>query len=293
MTSLKASRMGAAAAQVLATATGGKVMGVTSKGAFLRSSDSILFVTSAEYHSPFNLTLERTDRLLELLQPGDDFSFEPDCLKFQRVGMSIDTGSAEIWVPPLPTRIISSLGDQCAIASGLAAQLQELDPQKGYLFLLNPRAEHATVLTQNTVALAGGILTQYKQHEMQGFLDCSRQLLGSGSGLTPSGDDFLTGFFLYHIRYGLASGVDDEFIHLALREVTELAFQRTTTISANRLQAAEKGWSEDLFLHLIDHIFDPAIPLRSGFAELLMGFGHSSGVDTFMGIYYALLSKMP
>ena len=71
-------------------------------------------------------------------------------------------------------------------------------------------------------------------------------------------------------------------------EVTHLAFQKTTTISANRLMFTKRGWSEDIFLTLIDHLFDPAVPFGDDLVQLLMEIGHSSGVDTFMGIYYAI-----
>ena len=140
---------------------------------------------------------------------------------------------------------------------------------------------------------AKGVIESYHKQDLGDFLTYSSRLLGSGSGLTPSGDDFLTGFFLYHIRYSQSSGTSTESLLKWNAELTELAFQKTTTISANRLQAAGRGWSEDVFLNLIDHLFDLSIPLMPDFINILMNFGHSSGVDTFMGIYYALESLIP
>ena len=59
--------MGAISAEVLANNQTGTVMGMTSKGIFLRSGDAILFITEAPYKSPFNIYIPGFERLLSLL----------------------------------------------------------------------------------------------------------------------------------------------------------------------------------------------------------------------------------
>ena len=63
----------------------------------------------------------------------------------------------------------------------------------------------------------------------------------------------------------------------------KMAFQKTTTISANRILTAGRGWAEEPFLQVIDTLFTGS-DMPSGMAELLTHFGHSSGVDTTLGI---------
>ena len=70
------------------------------------------------------------------------------------------------------------------------------------------------------------------------------------------------------------------------------SFEKTTTISANRLEYAARGWSEELFLRLIDHLFDSQKPFDNEKIQLLADFGHSSGIDTMMGIMYAVDSLL-
>ena len=110
--------------------------------------------------------------------------------------------------------------------------------------------------------------------------------------MTPSGDDFLTGFFLYHFLYDYSGDNRRSFLNDWWQEVTNLAFERTTTISANRLLFAERGWSEDIFLKLLDHLFDPGIEFPLSMVQTLMRIGHSSGVDTFTGILYGSRSML-
>ena len=75
-------RVGAAAAEVLGTKADGSVLGVTSRGAFLRVEDRIIYLTSANYLSPFNLTLAGGDQRFERLAPGDKFTIEDANLNF-------------------------------------------------------------------------------------------------------------------------------------------------------------------------------------------------------------------
>ncbi len=293
MTNVSATRIGVAASEALAALHEWMVIGVTSKGAFLRSDERILFLTSADYRSPFNITLVRASSLLERLQPGDAATSDPRSLNFTRLEMSIRLDTAETWVPPLPVWEIAPISEQKTKSEILVSRLKKIEPTKGYLFLTPPHASQLDAIAQRTADLAAELPVHFKERNASRFLAVVRQLLGSGSGLTPSGDDFLAGFFLYHVRRALANGSEDGFVQGLAKEVTLLAFEKTTTISANRLQAVEHGWSEELFLLLIDHFFDKNTPLMSGYAEKLIDFGHSSGVDTVMGIYYGILSVIP
>lgn len=95
-------------------------------------------------------------------------------------------------------------------------------------------------------------------------------LLGLGKGLTPSGDDFLIGF--------LAAN------RLARRNVSlNLDFNRTNYISGEFLRYALNGiFSEDLNEFLTKDISK---------IKNIISYGHTSGSDTLLGIYYAINNK--
>ena len=113
------------------------------------------------------------------------------------------------------------------------------------------------------------------------FFRTSRQLcrlIGLGIGLTPSGDDFLTG-----VLAGLRlRGLEESPLFAALAEQIRHALSRTNDISRAFLVCALEGHFSQAVLSLKNEA-DPAL-LRQRFAAI----GHSSGMDTAAGILYCL-----
>ncbi len=292
MVRIRVTVVGAAAEESIRGISSGRVAGVTSKGAFLRADDRILFLTGADYRSPFNLTLESVDYLFSVLQPGDAFSIADDSIEFPTRGFSLFTSGAFVWQPPRPAPVQFSLEEQRGRATQLIKYIQQIDDEKGFLFLARPLDE---VLAENPRALhqaANNLLQSFKAKDKNTFMVSAQKLLGAGGGLTPSGDDFLAGFFLFQFRYVQGGGSEPDFLKDWWYDLTRLAFEKTTTISANRLEYTARGWSEELFLQLIDHLFNPGVQFGDEMAHRLLEFGHSSGVDTLMGISYALDSLL-
>lgn len=293
MKKLSAAKIGVIAAEMLSTENSGNVIGVTSKGVFLRAGDSIAFITDAEYRSPFNLTLDYLDHSMDILQPGSKVILRPDELYFPEEHLTISTNEAEVWIPSSPVKIKESNLTQSALVEECARSLLHKDPQKGFLFLVHPPSENeGKTVIQKTRNSVEKLISSFKKQDSETFKNAAKELLGSGGGLTPSGDDLLTGFFLYHTRYDRASNKERKYIREWHAEILREAYTQTTTISANRLAAAGRGWSEELFLHVIDAIFDSSIRLNGRDLETLANFGHSSGVDTFTGIYFAVKSML-
>jgi hypothetical protein len=283
-------RIGAAALETLGMAASGSVQGVTSRGAFLRIIDRIIYITPLDYRSPFNLTLAGGDQRFERLEPGDQFTISGSQITFSTKNIRVFTEQAEVWQPPLPVAIHSPLNEQYTRAQAIAARLRQFDAQRGYLFLSNPDEVSLEGESFRVIQAAKEVTASFTRGNRAGFLQAAESLIGSGGGLTPSGDDFLTGFLLYHVRRVLATGIERDSLFDWIAEVSAIAFQRTTTISANRLIFTARGWSEDIFLNLIDHLFDPSVSFTDDQICLLMDIGHSSGVDTFMGMLYAIRS---
>lgn len=285
-------RIGAAAVEALGMAASGSVQGVTSRGAFLRVLDRIIYLTPLDYRSPFNLTLAGGDQRFARLDPGETFTIDSGRIFFPGKNIRVLTDQAEVWQPPMPVSIHSSLEEQFERALAISQRLRQLDPNKGYLFLSQPEKVALSPDQFTVLRAAQEITASFTRGNRAGFMQAAETLIGSGAGLTPSGDDFLAGFLLYHFRRNLSTGEEGDSLSEWCAEVSAAAFQKTTTISANRLLFTERGWSEEIFLDLIDHLFDLSIPFTDEKVCLLMDIGHSSGVDTFMGILYAIKSLL-
>jgi hypothetical protein len=123
--------------------------------------------------------------------------------------------------------------------------------------------------------------------ELAGHADdvevAASSLLGLGPGLTPSGDDALTGLALVVSRPGSCA----TRVLPALRRVLSRHVDRTTALSWATLSAAVNGKARQRFLDLVDILVsrDHAEPvLLRERAGRVIGIGRTSGTDIACGV---------
>lgn len=121
----------------------------------------------------------------------------------------------------------------------------------------------------------------YKDREFQKAGAALIKVLGLGTGLTPAGDDFLCGV-LAGLRFSYRDG--DDFSRILRAEIAS-HLNDTVDISAAFLSCALKNQ----YSMAVNSLYDPAQPenIAAAFSEI----GHSSGMDTLCGIFYALILK--
>ena len=109
--------------------------------------------------------------------------------------------------------------------------------------------------------------------------------LGKGSGLTPSGDDFLLGFFLTLQRWRAHLSLADSVSPLG-RTIAELAKHQTTYLSANLIECATFGEADQRLINALDGLMtDEKCDLA--WLDGLFTWGSSSGLDAFAGMILA------
>lgn len=104
------------------------------------------------------------------------------------------------------------------------------------------------------------------------------RLIGLGTGLTPSGDDFLCGMLAGLILTGKS---DSQFAEI-LKETIQDSLTNTNDISRAFLLCALEG-KFSTAVNSLTEVPDPAY-ISSAFHEI----GHSSGMDTLCGILFSL-----
>jgi len=111
-------------------------------------------------------------------------------------------------------------------------------------------------------------------------------LLGYGTGLTPSGDDFVIGLLLAFNRWQdmLFPSYNCEKLN---RQVIDNAYQKTTTLSANLIECATMGLADERLVNALDWLMGENSP-ESPPVEGILGWGDSSGIDVFTGFVVAL-----
>ncbi|MBU5674262.1 DUF2877 domain-containing protein [Paenibacillus sp. MSJ-6] len=113
-----------------------------------------------------------------------------------------------------------------------------------------------------------------------------KYFIGRGQGLTPSGDDFLVGIMAIEHLLGLADSGVSRTVRLLLQELTAL----TTQVSVNYYYSACPGDFSTVILDLLASLLEmPDFDLEEC-AEALLNVGSTSGVDTYFGLWFAILS---
>jgi hypothetical protein len=270
----------------------GEVMGITTKGIFLSSGDRVLFITDAPYKSPFNIYVNQFEIFAAQMKIRDAFIYNSTLseIMFPRQQMRLEFRSPEIWSPEGPVEITTSLPERKMRLNVILDDFLKREPGKGWLFLhsVNQAGISLDNLQERISLNSEKFTICFTARDLEGCLAAAGKLVGLGGGLTPSGDDWLTGFLLYQVRREQSQGLKDPFLKDLCERVITLAFDKTTMISASRLIAAARGMAEQPFISLIDYLFDQNAKVVLNLIDILFNFGHSSGVDTCMGIAAAI-----
>ncbi len=279
-------QIGGLAHKALAQEISGKVAGVTSKGIFLESSRRIFFLTAANYRSPFNLQLPDLEQVGESIKVGDTWQSKGGSIFLDSPNLRIDFTNVKIWSPEPLKRIDTDPQFQQKRITEFIDRIYNLDPAKGWAFLVTDRPQNS--LEAAIIRMTNEFTLSYGKADLEGCLAASRPILGLGGGLTPSGDDWLAGFLLLHARRNQVIGDASDFHAAFEKKLISMAYDRTTSISANRIEAACMGWAEELFIRVADSLFTQQVNITEADMRAIVNFGHSSGVDTCMGIWAGL-----
>jgi len=112
--------------------------------------------------------------------------------------------------------------------------------------------------------------------------------LGRGPGLTPSGDDVLVGALAASWSVGAIDAERSEDLAVALETQ---ARRRTTDVSVEYLHYACRGMATGAVRALLTALADRDIASVIGAVARLRRFGHTSGMDTLLGIVIALTCR--
>jgi hypothetical protein len=118
------------------------------------------------------------------------------------------------------------------------------------------------------------------------LLGAVSSLVGAGQGLTPSGDDFLSGFMAALRTLGSPA------LASALGQAIETNLAATGEISASLLHCAVEGFWPEPLLDLADALAAENEPAALRALEGLLGLGHSSGADMASGFLFGLASLL-
>jgi len=269
----------------------GEIIGVVSKGIYVKTSSRWLsFISCEPYRSPITINLNGDPIYLHQISSGMPVQISDRQIILPDARLTISAQNSDVWNPPPPPFPPLPKAECIQNLEYFARKALTQKPSVGLCSLLPhllilPEIEKE--LGQNT--LQKEILAIYPHllnREAASFVSKLCNCLGAGAGLTPSGDDFVTGLLLAFNRWKDILWDRDD-LDLLNQSIVEAAYQKTTTLSANLIELASLGEGDERILQAIDWIMGGNTD-ESSIVDDLLGWGSSSGVDVLVGFTAAI-----
>ena len=209
----------------------------------------------------------------------------------------VELGSAPRWQPltvELPL-VAARVRRNVELAERLAYAARGADGLGGLLPHLAALAAGASPppLAQALLRVAGAglaaLLAAWQADDARATAEAAERLVGLGPGQTPSGDDLLAGFFVARLR----TRPDDRRSGPLAAACLERARGRTTDLGLARLGFAAEGDLDERSLAALAALASGRPERVEGAVRALLGYGHSSGLDTLVGLLVGLRLDLP
>lgn len=279
---MNAHSIGRAAAKVTSIGGEARVIGVTSRGLFLSIDQRVLFVSFERWRGPLTINVE---------WPVECATGEVVRLSATRLifpATKIDLSTAAVWRSPEPSASARPIADQREALKHLASSVLARKAPDGFGPLLPHLLDlpEKQALSASEAALLARLIQLRDSLSDAAFDQATvliENLLGLGRGLTPSGDDVTIGFLLAVNRWRRNQNWRD-----LNQRVIDLAYQRTTTISANLIECATQDEADERLINVVDGLVTGA-PSLEECVDYVLDWGSSSGSDALIGVTLALM----
>ncbi|SDJ39019.1 DUF2877 domain-containing protein [Streptomyces indicus] len=234
-------------------------------------------------HAPRTLTADVTDWTGYGIEAGRRVRFARGSLTLElphkRLRLTLD--GARLWCPDTPSLAHLAPAELAAAAAHLD-RLNRAHGALGGMLGATPgagpmEAAVATALAKGRTGFTAAVPTGDPARIRTAVLS----LLGLGPGLTPAGDDFLTGAALVAALPGSALAA---FVPV-LKDVLDAHPGRTTDLSLATLREAADGRARAELLDLLRLLAERAAPRQLDVpVRKVLAAGHTSGSDTLSGL---------
>lgn len=278
MKSIQSNYIGNIANHVLKTETGFEINGKSSRGIFLTTSTRwILFLSFEIFRNPLTINLIPTAQMPHYA-PGTKIEVSNQRLIFPNNTLEINLENSILWpAPALPT-------DKIAISQEkIITSLMKLDEPLLAAILSSNKPDRTSSPFDITISK---ICTALPQKDLAKIIELASSLLGLGNGLTPEGDDFITGLFfaLYYNQPKNIPNWKKEFFET----ISKTAYQKTTQISANLIECAQNGLADERLADAYQAIKYNLGDFNKTIHDLL-NWGNTSGRMALIGISAGIL----
>ncbi len=285
---------------------GAAVMGVTSRGVFLRLADGgVVFLSSEAYGGPLTLNLGAGAGRLAGLEARAVGRVSMGEIEFPGSAVVLRiANNVGVWEAPDRPGLVLPVGAWAGRWRAVARQALALRPvgQAGGLLpaalaVSGPAAPGQAARLEGApgphlawegrlAGLQAACQAAWRARQPLALGEALGAFMGLGPGLTPSGDDLIAGFLLALARWGdlICPGLalDD-----LARPLLARASGAASALSAGLLACAARGQADERLILGLDGLLVGA-PDAPVCAAALAGWGHTSGLDALVGMGIAL-----
>lgn len=294
MKEIHVTSIGFEAARLVRARGPARVAGSTSKGLFIMTPGSeVFFISYQSFRSPITIVLGKPFAELLEVENGEEVFLDACGILLRGGSIRIECGQLNPWESPRPAGKASAAGRQRERVETIAAAVVSAKPDSGF----SPLA--AALMTKNApLSIPPEDRAVFRRIETILRVDARRDtdlvlaemegMLGFGRGLTPSGDDFALGFLLAVTRWGQPLGYEKAAGEAYCAGLIRLADEKTTSLSRMFIRQAALGRGDERHLAVIDGIItgNPSMEIC---LQYVLETGHSSGIDSFLGMAAGVL----
>jgi hypothetical protein len=268
------SSIGHLAYETLSTSQRARVSGITSKGIFaITGQRRVIFFSTERYKGPLTANLSHTIPDQQSIIIDSRLSFSPSQVRFDHSGFVLKIDSQiNIWKPEIQIRPDTDL----QVLKDRAAHMQ------AHISKINRNHEEFTQYREQ-------VITALSASEKDTLNQLIIEILGNGTGLTPSGDDFICGLLLAaHTWDGILKAASQ--VKEIEQNILDHAWEQTTTLSANLIKSAAHGSADERIIACLNWL-NGGIGDIANIIEELRSYGSSSGIDTLFGMLSLILAS--
>ncbi len=242
------------------------------------------------------INLHPPAKLLDKLSPGLAVEISPDQISMANLEFTIRLDQVKIWSPPTPNVPATPENHRKERLTQLAEKVHTGRPWTGMspflpqLFGISENLSGKHRLNPAVDEHQMALINQAISGKPLPIKETLKRFLGRGSGLTPTGDDFILGLTLALNRWDRPR-LGAKSLASINRAIVEAAYGSTTTLSANLIECASRDLADERLIDTLDWIMTGSGPVEDITAGLL-SWGNNSGIAALVGMGVAMITHI-